>query len=1152
MNAGDTFADNATVEYVMENKDEDAELIYGSHRLRQAESPKKEIHRELWYRTMPFCHQTLFVRLDIMKQSPFDTQYKLAADHAFVIKMYEENKKIHNIKRTIAIFTEGGFADSNLLLMYIESLKILLHSKASKKDIENSWWYLELTKKLSYDVSLLASKRSEWIKKQEKMIEEADVHAKKQSAWIKKQEKMIEEADVHAKKQSEWIKKVEKEKKQLESIYVSMGKLINISTVRHPLQKFRAYKEAVSSHDKARLALQKKSVHLSVKKSSPSMFKKIIKKAILYDRLKMLKQKLIRKYGYIFYKKVDGYQKYTVVSAVYNVERYLEMYFKSVANQTLKFEEHIFLVMVDDGSTDSSAKIIKRWQAKFPNNITYIKKENAGQASARNFGMEYVKTPWVTFIDPDDFIDFRYFEKIDRFLKNNKKQEPALISCNLIFYYEDQKQFSNSHPLKYRFKKGNQIIENCKLNTEIQLSASTAIFRTNIIQESRLAFSIRIRPSFEDAYFVGEYLLSIGDNENICFLPKAKYYYRKRAIKTSTSDTGWQDPATFDAMVEYGLLGLLKEAKEKKGAVPIVIQRTVLYHILWHYKIIINNNGKVNFLNTLQIQKYKELLVEIFHLIDTSTIMSHSIAGCQYYHKVGLLQLYKNSKPSSQTVYVTNYDAVKKMVQLKYFSGNKENIAILLNDKTVDPIFKKIRRHTFLNELFVYEYILWIQLKGSNEQLITVRADCPVNLSMSGMQYEGGIASTQIFHSTPVNDTHYPLHIRLKRKLTQSSLVAKKFAHAWLFMDRAMHADDNAEHLYRYVAQNHPKINVFFVLDRRSPDWNRLKDEGFRLLAINSYLHKLAYAHADHLISSHTDLNASSYIPVRWFGDLLHSKYTFLQHGVTHNDVSTWLNTKKIDCFIVTARREYDYLAVLPNQFKFTPKEVVLSGFPRYDSLLSGDNKKEKVILIMPTWRQALVKGLKERFSDDSRRLYFSNSVYAQHWKTLLHSDKLALLSKQYGYRVIFFPHANIQNYINLFNIPSYIEIILHSSKSIQHLFRQAALMITDYSSVSFEMGMLRRAVIYYQFDYELFFNKEHTLEAGYFDYEKDGFGPVCHKEEELLCALEKFLKTGGSIDSKYIKRMQEFFAFHDTNNCKRTFEAIQKLDKTDREISAL
>ena len=63
---------------------------------------------------------------------------------------------------------------------------------------------------------------------------------------------------------------------------------------------------------------------------------------------------------------------YAVVTAVYNVEKYLDYYFRSLTKQSLSFQKYIKLILVDDGSVDSSAAIIKKWQKKFPNNIFYI------------------------------------------------------------------------------------------------------------------------------------------------------------------------------------------------------------------------------------------------------------------------------------------------------------------------------------------------------------------------------------------------------------------------------------------------------------------------------------------------------------------------------------------------------------------------------------------------------------------------------------------------------------------------------------------------------------------------------------------------------------------------------------------------------------
>ena len=109
-------------------------------------------------------------------------------------------------------------------------------------------------------------------------------------------------------------------------------------------------------------------------------------------------------------KKKGNFKKFTIISAVYNVELYLDDYIQSLVNQRLDFETNIDVILIDDGSPDNSKDIINKWVKKYPNNIFYIRKKNGGQSSARNLGLKYVKTEWVTFIDPDDFIHKDYLE----------------------------------------------------------------------------------------------------------------------------------------------------------------------------------------------------------------------------------------------------------------------------------------------------------------------------------------------------------------------------------------------------------------------------------------------------------------------------------------------------------------------------------------------------------------------------------------------------------------------------------------------------------------------------------------------------------------------------------------------------------------------
>ncbi|EHP3501082.1 UNVERIFIED_CONTAM: glycosyltransferase, partial [Escherichia coli] len=94
------------------------------------------------------------------------------------------------------------------------------------------------------------------------------------------------------------------------------------------------------------------------------MFKRKLQKLIRDPKLFFsdMAIKQGKKIGVLKPKKNNGHFQYTVVSAVYNVGRYLEDYFKSIIEQRLDFCKHIHLILVDDGSTDNSAEIIKKWQ----------------------------------------------------------------------------------------------------------------------------------------------------------------------------------------------------------------------------------------------------------------------------------------------------------------------------------------------------------------------------------------------------------------------------------------------------------------------------------------------------------------------------------------------------------------------------------------------------------------------------------------------------------------------------------------------------------------------------------------------------------------------------------------------------------------------
>jgi CDP-glycerol glycerophosphotransferase (TagB/SpsB family)/glycosyltransferase involved in cell wall biosynthesis len=811
---------------------------------------------------------------------------------------------------------------------------------------------------------------------------------------------------------------------------------------------------------------------------------------------------------------IKGANSFTIVTAVYNAEKYLDDFFKSIVNQSLSFKYNLQIICVDDGSIDNSAHIIQKWIKKYPENIQYFYKENGGQASARNLGLKHVKTKWVTFTDPDDFLNKNFFLNLENKILNIKNVK-VLVS-NMIFYFEKDKQYKNTHPLKYRFDSKEPSFNIKDLKGNIILSAATTIFDMQTILENNLEFDAKVKPVFEDGKFVADYFLSAGSGE-VCFVKESQYFYRKREDQTSTLDTSWANLGKFDNVLRYGHLAMLKQYHETYGSVPDFIQRTTLYDVAWYVKYLLNDDAKTSHLTKEQKDNFLKLLHEIFLYINSSTIHAFNLASIWFKQKVGILGLLKNESIKNQIIYVENFDKEKKQIKISFFAHFDSNVVVKLNGLEVLPTYYKKVKNTFVGQKFVDEYVIWLPYSKLPDKL-----EVFVNGQISRISVDG---------------KHYKI-IAIKDIFTAMQNY-KNYSNdgSWIFMDRDTQADDNAEHLYRYIKDNNLKEDCFFALRKESQDWRRLECEGFKLLEYGSLEFEKRLKSCNKVISSHLDKYVNNY-----FGDEYGytKKFVFLQHGITKDDLSSWFNSKKnLFCLVTATSDEYNSI-VHSEDYKFTSKDVLLSGFPRHDALFENA-LSEKIILIMPTWRNNLVGNTIGLGDARPYNTEFENSIYTQKWKSILTDSRLKKMVDEYNYKIIFAPHANITPYIHCFEIPEYIEIWskTDSSLSIQSLFKKSKFMLTDYSSVAFEMGYLGKQTIYYQFDADEVFSGAHTYKKGYFKYEKHGFGPVVYEHEGVLSEISKLIQNDGVIFDEYLERIENTFTVRDQNNCKRVYEHL-------------
>ena len=138
--------------------------------------------------------------------------------------------------------------------------------------------------------------------------------------------------------------------------------------------------------------------------------------------------------------------RFTLVSAVYGVAGFLEDFISSIEKQTFPLDR-VQVVMVDDGSVDGSLDLLRAWAERRPELVTLVTQANAGQAMARNQGLEHATGEWVTFPDPDDALSERYLENVDRFISEHA--EVDLVATNRWIWNDETGQVTNTHPLRH-------------------------------------------------------------------------------------------------------------------------------------------------------------------------------------------------------------------------------------------------------------------------------------------------------------------------------------------------------------------------------------------------------------------------------------------------------------------------------------------------------------------------------------------------------------------------------------------------------------------------------------------------------------------------------------------------------------------------------
>lgn len=231
--------------------------------------------------------------------------------------------------------------------------------------------------------------------------------------------------------------------------------------------------------------------------------------------------------------------KVSVIVPVYNTEKYLNKCLDSLVNQTL---QELEIVIINDGSKDSSPDVIQAYMDKYPDKFVYRTQENSGQAVARNKALGLCTGTYVGFLDSDDFVKEDMFQ---RMYEKAVEEDADYVACGYTdITYEEDRQVELQHYVASRVARKTKDMFRGAL-----ASPFLHLYRRSILEESGVRFPEGV--IYEDTAF---YLNLIPYCKKLAVIEEPLAYRVRHSNSTMTTFKAFKVAQIFpvlDAAIQF-------------------------------------------------------------------------------------------------------------------------------------------------------------------------------------------------------------------------------------------------------------------------------------------------------------------------------------------------------------------------------------------------------------------------------------------------------------------------------------------------------------------------------------------------------------------------------------------------------------------------
>lgn len=754
-------------------------------------------------------------------------------------------------------------------------------------------------------------------------------------------------------------------------------------------------------------------------------------------------------------------------------------YLRQAISSAISSEEYTAeIIVIDDGPTHQTEAFIRELADEFPQ-VRWLRHEHAGPGAARNLGIVAAQGDFVSFLDSDDLVIPSAVKELLRIARTHNSD----LVCGLIESFRGWRRWT---PLCWRpLATLSSINTSCVEHPESirHNSACGKLYRLDFLRAAKLSFPAEIFRG-EDWQFS---LTALAMSARISFVPRITYRYRRHATGKQTLSNQVSADLLRDQLTVYDRLNLIWEGKET----PLV-----RYHRDSHFL------GSIlrylaRFLDS------EASLAEKMSLLRKAQTFAQRVsaaarADLSARDRVGI-ELIRVGALLGGAAFITNgpLPATKQLLLLPEVAHDRE---------ARESVYRCIKK------LWWHPRVLLARARLAREQVRPFTNYIP-RLSPA-LRAKALVAWT----------------LSLLQKNSQKD--------AWVIGERGGYGgDDSSYFFFRWMREHHPERKSYFIVSKKHLARIPSDLRPWALIQGSFQHYRFLYRAAVTVFNfSGVDLA----LDWKLLGLLRQLPRpfvrVFLNHGLTaiHQVSRHWLfermsaHFEEHDIFTVSSGTEK---RIFVENMGHPESTLRVTGITRLDGLCGTQpgHGPTKNVLYIPTWRPWLRYGTSEAL--------IGSRFYSEVFQLLQDPGLYALLEES-GASLTMLTHHVFQPFVSQLKALGLhrVTILDMHSQDVQAHLRDAHLLITDYSSISFDFVYMNKPVLYYQFDQSEFYQSR----GGFFaDPNTELPGKTVTTRDDLFRELRDVICRGWQMAPEVERRISNFFEYRDANNCQRVYEAI-------------